>query len=98
MAVLERGVNSREEICGAEDEEDHQVTQEASEEGLGLLRIDDRLWIPASVSGDDEVVDMIPDWEGCRSISRYRRQFHRFRMEKNCRDCCDTVNCVLVVG
>lgn len=72
--VETKGANS---VGETEVVEDHQPIQEASDfAARGLLRIEERLWIPASesdlVSGEDEEdwesLENLPDWEGCRSI------------------------------
>lgn len=70
--VETKGANS---VGETEVVEDHQPIQEVSDlAARGLLRIEERLWIPASdsdlVRGEEEgeSLENLPDWEGCRSI------------------------------
>lgn len=72
-----KGVNSG---AGTEVEEDHQPTRE--EEGLGLLRMEEKLWLLESESDFDSGEEVklddllllvngdsdLPDWEGGESI------------------------------
>lgn len=68
----ERGANSG--AATEVDDDDHQPIHDADSEALGLLRIEDRLWLVlllllvATLASELDLLGDLPDKEGCDSM------------------------------